>query len=309
MQLIVRRLSLAVPTLLALSFLIFIMLELTPGDAISALMDDAVDASAREVMRAEMGLDHDLLNRYTAYLGRLLTGDLGESVRTGRPVAEEIGRRLPYTLTLAATSITLALIIGTTLGIMAVHLRGTIWDTAITGAISISMAIPTYWVALILVSIFALQLHWLPVFGADSPRHFILPTICVALALIPSIARMTRSGILETYRQPFVTVARAKGLSGHHIMMRHIRPAAAIPVVTVVGLQAAHLIGSLVTMEVVFTLPGLGGLAVQAALDRDPLLLSGVTLCIAALTFGVLLATDLIIMWLDPRISHQQQVT
>jgi len=305
MQIFFRRVLLAIPTLFVLSLLVFLMLELTPGDVTTSVLDDAASSAAAEALRADMGYNLALPVRYVRYLGGVLRGDMGVSARSGLPVSEELARRLPYTLQLAGAALTLAVVVGVTLGTLAALHHNRPLDTAITGFVSLAMAAPTFWVALLLVSLFSMRLGWLPVFGADTPRHLILPAVSAGLALAPGIVRMTRTSLLEVLEQPFVLVARSKGISGAALLWRHIRPVAAIPVVTYIGLQAIQLISSVVVIEIVFNFPGLGGLAVQAVLDRDPHLLQGVTLLLATLTFTILLVVDLLVVALDPRIEHQ----
>lgn len=305
MSLVLRRITLAIPTLLVLSMTVFVLMGLAPGDATDALLDDANTDAARTAICAEVGCDVPLLTRYTHYLGGVLQGDLGTSAKTGRSVTDEIAIRLPYTLTVAGYALTLGLILGVSLGTLAAVLHNSVIDIAITTLLALTAATPTFWIALMLVTIFSVWLHWLPVFGVGSAAHYILPVISVAIALLPGVARITRSSLLETTSQRFVIVAAAKGLSSNAIYWRHIRPAAAIPILTYVGLQAVHLVAGLITIEIVFNLPGLGGLAVQAALDRDIMLIQGVVLVIAALTFTVLLIVDCAVMLLDPRIGYR----
>jgi ABC-type dipeptide/oligopeptide/nickel transport system permease component len=304
MNALLRRLAFTVPTLLVLSFLVFMLLELTPGSATSAVLDDAASSAADAQICAEVRCDQPLLARYSGYLGDLLQGDFGVSIRSGRDVRDELMLRLPHTLILTAGSISTALLIGGAVGVIAALRRGTWLDSTLTALASVSASLPTFWVALLLTGVFAVQLGWLPVFGSGSAAHYILPIVSVALALIPGIAVIVRSSLLDTQQQMFVATAQSKGLSAQRIFWRHVSPIAAIPVVTYVGLQAVHLVGSLVTIEVLFNLPGLGGLAVQAALDRDPLLLQGAALMIAAMTLGVLLLVDMIVFLLDPRITQ-----
>lgn len=304
MHYVLRRALLAFPTLLVLSFSVFLLLELAPGSTADAILEDGSSEAAASALCAAQNCDEALPIRYISYMSGVLRGDMGVSARTGRAVNDEIALRLPYTLTLTAGAISLALVVGGALGTIAALKHNTRIDVAITAITSVGAAAPTFWVALLLVGVFALQLGWLPVFGAGSWQHFVLPVLALSLALVPGIARITRGSLLETIGKTFVQVAASKGLSRRAVFWRHIRPAAAIPIVTYVGLQAVHLIGSLVTIEVIFNLPGLGGLALQAALDRDPLLLQGVTLAIAALTFAALLAVDVLVMLLDPRIAR-----
>lgn len=298
-----RRLFTVIPTLLCLSLCVFLLLELAPGDAVDVMLDPAASAEAQDAIRAEYGLDLSLGQRYFRYLGQLLQGNMGTSVWTGGPVIDEIMVRLPYTLVLAGTALTLSLIIGVTLGAISAFHQHSIWDRLIRALVSVGVAIPVFGLALALVSIFSLQLGWLPVFGADSARHLILPAVCAAFPLVPGLTRLTRASLLEVRGEDFILMARGKGLPLWLVRLRHIAPVAAIPVVTYAGLLAVHLIGSLVVVETIFNWPGLGGLAVQAAFDRDALMLQGVTLVIAALSFAVLFGMDLLVLVLDPRIS------
>lgn len=303
MRLILRRLIIAIPTLMLLSLVVFLLLELAPGDAASALLDTSATVEQEEQLRAELGLDRHVLVRYLDYIGGVMQGDFGESARSGMSVAHEIGVRLPYTAALIAASTLIAAIIGVTLGLIGAVRHGSIWDTGITAMVSLGMALPTFWVALILVQIFAVELGWLPVFGADSARHLILPAFCTALILIPGIARITRTSLLETFGADFITFAQAKGIRSRRVMARHISPLAAISIVTYMGLQVVRLITGVAVMEVIFNYPGLGGLAISAAFDRDIMMLQGATLMIAVLTFCVLFVVDLIVAYLDPRIQ------
>ncbi|MCC6617287.1 MAG: ABC transporter permease [Anaerolineae bacterium] len=304
MRFLLRRLLQAIPTLLALSLVVFLTLDLVPGSAASAVLDDASSDAAKSLLCQQLSCDQPVLTRYVSYLGGLLHGEWGTSIRNGRPVFDEIMLRLPSTLALTVGAIAVAALVGGMLGSIAAAHQGTRWDTAITGVVSVAASLPSFWVALILVSIFALQLGWLPVFGSGSPRHYVIPVLSVAVALIPGITLLTRSSLLETRRQMFVVAAHARGIPQRAVFWRHIEPVAAIPIVSYIGVQAVHLVGSLVAIEVIFNLPGLGGLAVQAALDRDPFLLQGATLTIAVITFAILLVVDVLVMILDPRIAN-----
>jgi len=303
MQILLRRLLTAIPTLLLLSFFVFLLLELAPGDAADVLLDQTASVEAQAAVRQELGLDRPFLQRYVDYLGGLLQGDMGTSVYSGASVAREIGTRLPYTLLLVGTAMLLGLAVGVLLGTISAFHKGTIWDALIRAVISINMAVPVFGTALLLVGVFALQLRWLPVFGADSLKHLILPAICTASVLVPGIARLTRASLLDALSREFVLVAHSKGLPRRAVLLRHIVPFAAIPIVTYGGLQAVRLISSLIVIETIFNWPGLGGLAVQAAFDRDPMLLQGATLVIAMLAFALLFMVDVIVLALDPRIS------
>lgn len=303
MQIVLRRVLIAIPTLLLLSLVVFLLLELAPGDVTFAVLDPSSDQG--DAVREELGLNRPVLLRYVDYVANLLRGDMGNTVRSGQPVVREIGIRLPYTLALIAASILLGTLAGATMGIIAAHQQGKLADTVITGLISAAMATPTFWLALVLVNVFALQLRILPVFGADSLKHLILPAVCTSLTLVPGIARLTRASLLEARGADFILFAQSKGLSGLRILLRHITPVAAISVVTYIGLQTVRLISIVTIMEIIFSWPGLGGLAISAAFDRDPFLVQGTTLTIAALTFAILFLVDVIVAYLDPRIARK----
>jgi peptide/nickel transport system permease protein len=305
MSIIIRRLTMSIPTLLLLSFLVFALLEMAPGDAAEAVLDPTISEAQAELVREELGLNRSFMSRYVDYVGGLLRGDMGHSVRSGLPVTEEIKIRLPYTLVLMSTALVLGAVMGTTLGAIAAFKRGTIWDTLVRALVSVNQATPTFWLAILMVSFFSLRLRWLPVFGADSPKHLVLPAFCTSLALVPGIARLTRASLLETLGSDFILTARSKGLRGRRILGRHISPIAAISIITYIGLQTVRLISSVTVMEIIFSWPGLGGMAVSAAFDRDPLLLQGTTLTIAAMIFVILFVIDFIVLALDPRISHK----
>jgi len=298
-----RRVLLSIPTLLVLSFLIFVMLELTPGSAAAAVLDDAASDEASSALCEQLHCDQPLIARYVGYLGDVLRGDFGVSIRSGRAVSAELWLRLPHTLILTLSAIGVALLVGGLLGAFAAVKRGTSVDLIITVFCSIGASMPTFWVAMLLVSLFAVRLHWLPTFGATAGfSHYILPVAAIALALIPGLIVLIRSSVLEVKQHAFINTAYGKGLSSRQVYQRHILPVAAIPVITYVGMQAVHLVGTLVTIEVLFSLPGLGGLAVQAALDRDTMLLQGAVLIIAVITLIILLLVDVAVLLLDPRI-------
>lgn len=295
----------AIPTLLLLSLVVFLLLELAPGDATTTTLDVTASAGQEDHLREELGLDKPVLVRYADYVGGLLQGDMGLSAKSGQPVADEIGIRLPYTLALVGASLILGTIIGVLLGGLAALNQGKFFDWLVTVLVSIGTALPTFWLALLFVQLFALNLRWLPVFGADSWQHMILPAFCTSLTLVPGIARLTRASLLEALESGYIAFARSKGLRARRVLWRHISPIAAISIVTYIGVQTIRLISSVAVMEILFNWPGLGGLAIRAAFDRDTTLLLGTTLVIAIMTFAILFIVDLLVLYLDPRISRR----
>lgn len=305
MQIILRRVLMAIPTLLLLSLVVFLLLELAPGDATTTTLDITASSEQSDYLRNELGLGQSVLARYAAYIGGLFRGDLGISAKSGQPVADEIAIRLPYTLLLVSASMALGTIIGVLMGALAAFHVGKGIDWLVTTLVSIATAMPTFWLAMLFVQFFALRLRLLPVFGADSWQHLVLPAFCTSLTLVPGIARLTRASLLDTIKSDCILFARAKGLRQRRVIWRHVSPLAAISVVTYIGLQSIRLISSVAVMEILFNWPGLGGLAVRAAFDRDTTLLLGTTLVIAALTFAILFMVDVVVLYLDPRISRK----
>lgn len=295
----------AIPTLLLLSLVVFLLLELVPGDVTTTALDITASTEQADHLRAELGLERPVMVRYIDYIGSLLQGNMGVSAKSGQPVIREIGIRMPYTILLVGAAIVLGTIIGVTLGAVAAFQQGKAADWMVTVLVSVTTALPIFWLALLLVQFFALRLRILPVFGADSWQHLILPAACTALTLVPGIARLTRASLLENIHSNHILFAHTKGLRPRRVIWRHITPLAAISVVTYIGLQTVRLISSAAVMEVLFNWPGLGGLAVRAAFDRDATMLLGTTLVIAALTFAILFLLDAIVLYLDPRISRK----
>lgn len=307
MHLVTRRFLLTIPTMLILLFIVFLLIDLAPGDIADALMTDELTEAARDSIRAEFGLDRSLPIRYLDYVLGLVQGDFGVSARSQLPVLQEIGLRLPNTLLLAAGSLVLSIMMGIVMGIMAATYQNRWPDNLLTLFVAINQALPLFWVALILVIIFAVQLQWVPVFGTGTPSHWVLPIFTTSLALAPGTARLIRTSILEVRNAPHTRVAHAKGLSQKAVFWRHVVPFVAIPVVSYIGLQASFLVSGLIFIEVVFAIPGLGTLALQSVLDQDPLLLLGVTFFIALMTFTILTLTDLAVILLDPRLRSLQR--
>jgi ABC-type dipeptide/oligopeptide/nickel transport system permease component len=305
MLILARRLTLAVPTLLLLSLTVFLLLSLAPGDAALTVLDDTATVEQQTQLRETLGLDQPVMSQYFTYLGRVLSGDMGRSIRTDRPVLDEVILRLPYTVVLVTAGTLLGITVGIGLGLLSAHVAHSHWDTIITAGVSVTTALPVFWIALLLVEVFSLRLGMLPVFGADSPAHLVLPAAATSLLLVPGIARLTRASLLETRSASFVLFARSKGLSGAAVARRHIGPVAAISILTYVSLQMVSLISSVAIIERIFNWPGLGGLVIIAALDRDTPLLLGTTMAIGILVFAILFFFDLLLLYLDPRISRQ----
>lgn len=300
---LVQRLLGALLVLLAVSAITFFLLAAAPGDAASTLAGETASQAQMDALRADLGLDQPLFVRYVDFLRDLLTtGSLGKSLVNGRPVATLLAERLPYTVLLALVATALAACVGVAAGICAGTRPGTLADTALMGLINLGLALPTFWVALLLILFFSLRLRWLPVVGAGTPLHLVLPAVTLALPTTAVVARLMRSSLIDVIGADFVRTATGKGLSRGLVLRRHILRNSLIPVVTVLGLHLGYLLGGAFIVETVFGWPGLGRLTVQAIFDRDLPVVLGATLTIAAIYVILNLLVDLAHAWLDPRV-------
>jgi peptide/nickel transport system permease protein len=303
---IVRRFLLLIPTLIAISLISFGLIHLAPGDpALVILRAGGVQQISEENLaqvREEMGLDDPFLVQYGRWVWRTLQFDLGTSVRTGAPVAELILARLPATLQLAGVSLVLALLISVPVGIVTAVKQHTFIDHGGRIFAFLGASMPSFWLALLLIFLFAVKLGWLPALGYGELRHLVLPALVLSLGIAPVYARLLRSSMIEVLSKPYVVAARAKGVREQVVIMHHALRNALIPFVTVFGISLAHLLGGAVVIETIFAWPGVGKLIVDAILARDfPIVQAFVV--IAAATFVLInLTVDLSYRFLDPRI-------
>ncbi len=276
------------------------------------MMAESVDAIAKETLRRDLGLDRPIAVQYAAWMGRLLRGDLGHSIRNGEPVVENVGRRIRPSLQLAAMAMALSLLIAVPVGMVSAYRRNTVVDRVSSGCALLGICMPNFLLALLLIFLFGVTLRWLPISGYTDPledplagvRSLVLPAITLGLALAAVVTRTLRSSLLEALTEDYVRTARAKGLSEWRIMRGHVLKNALIPVVTVLGLQLGTLIGGAVITEYVFALPGVGRLVVDAVFARDYPLVQGVVLLIAVGFILSNLLVDLVYGWIDPRIRR-----
>lgn len=301
---LIRRLLVAVPTLLGVVVISFFMMRLIPGDQARALAGPDATAGDIERVRVQFGLDKPLLVQLFTYLGRILSGDLGISARTGAPVLSEIGARLPFTIALAVAAIVFAVLIGCSLGIVAAVRRDGPTDIALSGLSVLGVSMPVYWVGLLLVILFSVTLGWLPSAGAESMASYILPTVTLSFFTIGFISRQMRSSMVETLEMDFIRTVRAKGVGRWSLVLRHAVRNAALPVVTVVGLQFGQLLGGAVITETIFAWPGLGRLLVESIGARDFTTVQGAILVFAVALILVNLLTDILYAYIDPRIRY-----
>ncbi len=304
LSLVAWRLLVAVATLLIASLIVFFSLSLIPGDPALSLLGVGASPGALAQLREQLGLNAPPPVRYARWLLSALRGDLGESIRYGQPVAPLLGGRLTLTLTLTLLSWLLTTGLALGLGILAARRAGSPLDFALRAGLTLLSAIPSFWLGLLLILMFAVRLRLLPSGGFGGPRDLILPVAALVLARVSLPARMVRAGVLEAMRGDFVRTARAKGLGERAALLRHALRAALIPLLTVLGLEFAELLTSSVIVENVFALPGLGTLTLGAIAARDFPLVQGVTLLLALLVVGVNLLVDLAYGWADPRVRY-----
>lgn len=302
---IARRILAAIPTLLGVATVVFLMVHLLPGDparVIAGIL--ATDEDVRRI-RHQMGLDSPLPVQYLTFLSQLLHGDLGVSVRSGDTVFHEILGRLPYTIELAVISTAIATGVGMTAGIIAASRPHSWADLFVSGAAVFGISMPVYWLGLMLIILVVIQLHVpLPAAGANHPLGFVLPSFTLAFFSMALIARMTRSSMLEVLGQDYVRTARAKGASRRSVLLQHALRNALLPVITAIGLQFGTLLGGAVLTETVFSWPGVGRLLVESIFSRDYPVVQGVVLIFSASFIMVNLLVDLCYAYVDPRIRY-----
>lgn len=313
--LVFRRLGGLVLTLLAVSILVFLIMDVLPGDPAAVMLGTSASPDTLAALRHELGLDQPLLSRYLSWLMGVLTGNLGTSYTYGVPVAGLIGERLLVTLPLAFLAILLSMLIAIPLGVTSAARRNSAFDY-IAGIVSqLFIAVPGFWVGLLLVLGFAISLGWMPSGGfpgwqagfAKGLWALVLPAIALALPQAGVLTRVTRSSVLEVMNEDFVRTARAKGLTRRQALWRHAVPNALVPVMTILGLQFTFLIAGAILIENVFNLPGLGRLAYQALTQRDIVVMQDVVLFFAALVIVMNFLVDLSYLFLDPRLRGRGQ--
>jgi peptide/nickel transport system permease protein len=310
---VTRRLLQVILALLGVSIIVFALIHLVPGDPVRVALGTRFDQEIYDRLVQRAGLDRPLLEQYFSWLGSALTGDLGVSFRSGRPVSAVVLERLPATITLAFGALLVALVISIPIGILSAVRSGSKLDYMATAASQVGVSVPDFWAGIMYILLFALTLSWLPPSGyvsfGESPwewlRHLILPALTVGLISGSILTRFVRSAVLEALNQDYVRTARAKGLPESRIIRKHVLPNAWIPIVTVIGLQLGFLLGGVVVVEVIFAWPGLGRLALIAVQDRDFTVLQGAVLYIAFMFLMINLVVDLLYAYLDPRVKYE----
>jgi len=301
---VLRRLLMLIPVLLGVTFLTFAIARATPGDPARLMLGVHATPERIAELREHMGLSDPLVVQYVRYVWGAAHGDLGKSFRGQTPVMQEILDRFPSTMELTVAAMLTAIVGGILLGVIAATAKRRAVDGAAMATALLGISIPNFWLAIILIIIFGINLKWVSVTGGQGLRDLVLPSFCLALGPLATVARLTRSCILEVVREDYVRTAWAKGLRDWAVTTRHVLRNALIPVVTVIGLQFASLLGGTVFIESVFARPGIGRFAVNAILMRDYPQIQGTVLFVATIYVLVNLGVDLLYAFLDPRIRY-----
>ncbi len=301
---LIRRLALAIPTLLGVLAVVFLLLYVAPGDPVQEMVGERADAATIERLRRELRLDDPLHVQFAHYAGGVLCGDLGRSYITNRPIAQDVAERFPKTLLLAGAAMALASVTGIALGVLSARRPGGLVDRAALGLAYVGLSFPVYWVGLLLILLFAVTLRWLPPSGYGGITYLILPALALGSRSIAFLARVTRSAMLEVLGGDFVRTARAKGLSERTVVVRHGLRNALIPVITVLGLDFGYYLTGSILTETIFSWPGLGRYVVNAIGRRDLPAIQGSVLFLSAVFVLVNLLTDLAYAKADPRVSY-----
>lgn len=310
MTFLLKRLGGAVLVLALVAILVFALTRLASGDPVALLLGDQATAADIEAARTQYGLDKPLPTQFALWVGELLQGNLGQSLFLQRPVSQALLERAEPTLMLAVLAVGIAALIGVPCGMAAAIWRGSAGDQALSSVAMLGASVPSFWLGLILIQLFAVKLGWFPASGygdPDSPlsvrvQHLLLPALVLGLLNSALIIRFTRASMLDILGEDYVRTARAKGLPEHTVMVKHVLRNALVPIVTVLGLTLALMIGGTVVTETVFNLPGVGNLVVRAVLRRDYPVIQGTLLVIAAVYVFINLAIDLLYTVVDPRI-------
>ncbi|MCM3704305.1 MULTISPECIES: nickel ABC transporter permease [Cytobacillus] len=300
---LMRRLIQIIPVLLGVTLMVFLIMQMVPGDPAVLVAGEGATDEQVEAIRHDLGLDQPLALQYFSYVGDVVKGDFGESIRTSRPVLDEILVRLPITLELAFWSIVITVVLGVLIGIIAATKQNSFTDVALMMVALLGVSLPNFWLGLMLIIYFSVELQWFPVAGWGTFSHIILPAITLGTGGAAIVARMTRASMLEVIRQDYIRTAKAKGVRQRLIIYKHALKNALIPVITVVGLQFGALLGGTVLTESVFAINGVGRLIIDAIRMRDLPLVQGSILFVSVLFVIVNLLVDLSYRFLNKRVE------
>ena len=313
MNYLLQRLLSAIPVLLGITIIVFFIISLIPGDPATAILGSYATPENVKILNEQLGLDKGLVQRYFIWLGNLVQGDLGRSFALNRPVLDEILERFNATLILSGTAFILCSVVGVLIGTISAFKQYTITDKIITFTVLTGISLPSFFLGMMMILLFAVNLQWLPVSGMyaiygggdflDLIHHLIMPAIALALVATGVVARITRNSVLEILRQDYIRTARAKGVREGNVLFKHVLRIAIVTILPILGLQAGFVLSGSVFIEIVFQWPGVGRMLVDAILKRDILLVQGGVMFVAACYVLFNIAVDLLQRYLDPRIK------
>jgi len=313
MNYFIQRLLSAIPVVLGITVIVFFIISLIPGDPATAILGSYATPENVKILNEQLGLDKGLVQRYFIWLGNLIQGDLGRSFALNRPVLDEIIERFNATLILSGTAFIICSFVGVLIGTISAFKQYTITDKIITFAVLTGISIPSFFLGMMMILLFAVNLQWLPVSGMyaiygggdfiDLIQHLIMPAIALALVATGVVARITRNSVLEILRQDYIRTARAKGVKERNVLIKHVLRIAIVTILPILGLQAGFVLSGSVFIEIVFQWPGVGRMLVDAILKRDILLVQGGVMFVAVCYVLFNIAVDLLQRFLDPRIK------
>ncbi|ESA32408.1 glutathione abc transporter permease [Leptolyngbya sp. Heron Island J] len=302
---ILKRILSGIFTIWVTTIAVTLLIHLVPGDPVQIMYAQSQSTTPEQLeqIRHQLGLDRPIYEQYIMYMGRILQGDFGTTIRGSQPVLDLLLVRLPNTLILALSSLVITMVVGVTAGFFAAYKRGTWIDTGLmTGAI-LGISIPSFWLGLMLMYVFSIRLGWLPVSGTDF-KNLILPALTLGLANAAAVSRLTRSSMLDVFAQDYMRTARAKGLAETIVLSRHALRNGMINVVNMLGLQFTYMMGGAIVVENVFAWNGIGRLAIQSIFQRDYPTIQGFILIFATVVVTVSIVLDILYAWIDPRINY-----
>jgi ABC-type dipeptide/oligopeptide/nickel transport system permease component len=304
---LIKRLLLLIPVFIAVSMVIFMIIHMVPGDPIDSMAQIGSSPEQKMELTAKYGLDKPLLVQYALWFRNMIGGDLGEAMILRRPVSQLIAENLPYSLTLGGLAFLFSTIAGVITGALAANYKDTWVDRCVTALILMGSTVPSFWLGLIMILLFAVQLEWFPVSGARSWTSLVLPVFTIGLHGVALVSRVTRAAMLDIARKDFVMMLHAKGVPSHRIQLQHILRHALLPVVTILSLRIGWIVGGAVTIEFVFARPGLGSLLINSLNQRDYPVVQG---CLLMLAIAVMLGTllgDVVQAAMDPRVRDNMK--
>lgn len=304
-QFLLKRIGMGLLTICASSVAVTLLIHLVPGDPVQIMYAQSQGTTPEqlEAIRASLGLDKSIPEQYLRFVGNVLQGDFGQTIRGQQPVLGLLLQRLPNTLALAFSALALALAIGIPLGFFAAYRKGSWVDAAVMGLAMTGVSIPSFWLGLVLLSVFAVQLGWLPVAGSGA-LNLVLPAVTLGVANAAIIARLTRSSMLDVLNEDFVRTARAKGLPRTLVLQRHVLRVGLLPLVTVLGMQFAAMMGGAIVVENIFAWNGVGRLAIDAIFQRDYPVIQGFILVFSLVVVAVSILLDIAYVLIDPRVRR-----